>query len=78
MLIYEALDYNFLTSNFQFPWGGGGGGGGGGARTCKSTFSVQPFTCEPSSRRLDIKIIYSSSCRTPICLVGSDMMHYYQ
>ena len=26
MLIYEALDYNFLTSNNQFPWGGGGGG----------------------------------------------------
>ena len=30
MLIYEALDYNFLASNNQFPWGGGGGGGGGG------------------------------------------------
>ena len=30
MLIYEALDYNFLTSNNQFPWGGGGGGGGPG------------------------------------------------
>ena len=30
MLIYEALDYNFLASNNQFTWGGGGGGGGGG------------------------------------------------
>ena len=30
MLIYEALDYNFLASNNQFPWGGGGGGGWGG------------------------------------------------
>ena len=32
MLFYEALDYNFLTSNNQFPWGGGGGGGAGLAR----------------------------------------------
>ena len=29
MLIYEALDYNFLASNNQFPWGEGGGGGPG-------------------------------------------------
>ena len=57
MLIYETLDYNFLASNNQFPWGGGGGRGGG-ARTYKSTSCVQPFTREPSSRRLDIKIIY--------------------
>ena len=74
MLIYEALDYNFLASNNQFPWGGGGGGGG--PRTYKSTSCVQPFTREPSSRRLDNYL--SSSCRIPICLVGSDMMYYYK
>ena len=38
MLIYEALDYNFLTSNNQFPWGGGGGGGGGGAGLARVRF----------------------------------------